>query len=100
MSVLHGIVYFFAPLSPLLALEILREESANIPVCTSLNFIENWSIQQLFGLLITLLRGGGMRDGRAVERDRNDCRRAYPRKSDYEIEDSVPDFDVRCLLNN
>ena len=100
MSVLHGIVYFFAPLSPLLALEILREESANIPVCASLDLMENRSIQQLFGLLITLLRDGRMCDGRGVERDRKACRRGYPEECRNKIEDGIPNSEVRCLLHD
>jgi hypothetical protein len=56
--------------------------------------------QQLFSLLTALLRRGEMRDGCAVERDRNACRRGYLENGSYEIENSVPGIKIRCLLDN
>lgn len=38
-----------------------------------------------------------MRDGSAIEGDRDACRRGGSREFDDEVEDSVPDFDIGGL---
>ncbi len=73
MPALYGIVYVLASLGPHLSLKIFLEESPNTAVYTLHNFLKYRCSQQLFSLLIALLRGGGMRDGRAIKRG-NDAR--------------------------